>query len=192
MQVYYNIPEPPNRRRCFFCLPIKSAPLMKFRRLYRDELEALREDFVIFLAKNGYDAAGWTKLTATEAPRHGELLDEFSERVFANVISRLDYLEHRMPRDLRAYRCGKDKIEMIGLLVKGETTVDLSDENTPPAELFRQIQESGAALQLYRAERAYRSEDRGADLFQLMEGGALISKEGELFKLLGNVAEGAN
>ena len=49
--------------------------------------------------------------------------------------------------------------------------------------MLQQIQLSGAQLKLYTAEKPY-SRGRDMEIFEMMENGALISKDGSLFKTL--------
>jgi hypothetical protein len=155
----------------------------KFRRLRRDELEEVTPQFVKFLGVNGIDADSWVRIKEEEPPRADALILQFSQIVFAGVIEKVEYLVQRRPHDLRTYRTGPDKIEMRGLLISGKTTVDLTDSNLGPREIFERLKADGATPKLYRAERAYLPIGRDQDVFLRMEEGALIDK-GELFRLL--------
>ena len=155
----------------------------KFRHLRRDELEEVTPQFVKFLSVNGIDAGSWVKIKADDPQRADALILQFSQLVFSGVIERIEYLVHRRPHDLRTYRTGPDKIEMRGLLISGSTTVDLTNTELPPRELFEQLKREGATPKLYTAERAYLPIGRDQDIFLRMEEGALIDS-GELFTLL--------
>jgi hypothetical protein len=72
---------------------------------------------------------------------------------------------------------------MNGLLVKGTTDLKLNDTTVTPEEMMRKLLASGAEIQLFSGERAYRAGDRQQDVFLLMEQGALIS-DGHLFNTL--------
>jgi hypothetical protein len=158
----------------------------KFRRLRRDELEEVRPQFVKFLSVNGIDAESWIRIKEDDPRRTDALILQFSQIVFAGVIREIEYLVHRKPHDLRTYRTGPDKIEMRGLLIEGESRVDLTDASLPPQEIFRLLREDGARPKLYSAERTYLPIGRDQDIFLRMEEGALID-QGELFELLDRV-----
>ncbi len=155
----------------------------KFRRLRRDELEEVRGQFVKFLSVHGIDAATWVKMKEDAPARADGYILEFSQLVFAGVIEKVTHLVQRKPHDLRTYRTGPDKIEMRGLLISGETRVDLTDATRSPREIFEQLKADGATPKVYSAERAYLPIGRDQDIFLRMEEGALIDK-GELFELL--------
>ena len=155
----------------------------KFRRLRRDELEEVTPQFVKFLSVNGIDAQSWVRIKEDDPRRADGLILQFSQIVFAGVIERVEYLVQRKPHDLRSYRCGPDMIEMRGLLISGETSVDLTDSSLAPRQIFEQLRADGATPKLYTAERAYLPIGRDQDIFLRMEEGALIDN-GELFRIL--------
>ena len=155
-----------------------------FRRLRRDELEEVKPQFVKFLAVQGYDASAWQALKENEPGVADGLILQFSQTVFQGVIDRIEYLVHRRPNDLRTYRTGPEKIEMRGLLLDGETSVDFTQsEDLSPQEIFDRLKTEKVTPKLYSAERAYARGGRAQDIFLIMEEGALID-QGELFNTL--------
>jgi hypothetical protein len=155
----------------------------KFRRLRREELEEIRPQFVKYLAVNGIDGSTWESIKINDPKRTDELLFQFSQIVFKGVIEKVSYLLERNARDLKAYHCLPDKVVMNGLLVKGTTDLKLNDTTVAPEEMMRKLLASGAEVQLFSGERAYRAGDREQDVFLLMEQGALISDD-HLFNTL--------
>ena len=71
---------------------------------------------------------------------------------------------------------------MLGMMVEGQTNLDFTKE-TSVEQMIGQMKLSNAELKLYRAEKGYK-EERNVELFKMMEAGALISKDGALFKTL--------
>ncbi|MEM6769547.1 MAG: DUF6495 family protein [Bacteroidota bacterium] len=160
---------------------------MKFRRLRRDELEEVRDQFVKFLGVNGIDAGSWQKMKEDTPARADELIVQFSQMVFTGVIEQVAYLIHRKPNDLRTYKTGPDKIEMRGIYLDGSTSIDFTkDHDIPAAEMFARIKAEGTTPKIYSAERVYIPDGRDKDIFNLMEGGALID-QGELFEALASL-----
>lgn len=155
----------------------------KFRRLRRDELEEVTDQFVKFLAVNGIDAGSWQRIKEDDPARADALILQFSQIVYSGVIERVKYLVHRKPNDLRTYRTDADKIYMRGLYLDGETSVDLTKSDLAPAEMFARLKADGASPKIYSAERAYLPIGRDQDIFLIMEGGALID-DGEIFETL--------
>jgi len=158
----------------------------KFRRLRRNELEEVRDQFVKFLGVNGIDAQSWQKMKEDEPGRADGLILQFSQIVYAGVIEKVQYLVHRKPNDLRTYKTGPDKIEMRGIFLDGATTLDFTKNDLPPQEMFARIKAEGVTPKIYSAERAYHPSGRDQDIFLIMEEGALID-DGELFETLANL-----
>ncbi len=155
---------------------------MKYRALNQEELEELEKEFVRFLAAQQITASDWERLKENELQKVNELIGLFSDIVFDKILGDVEYLEWKMPQDLRTFQFHEEKIEMIGVRVVGRTQLDFTKNNNSE-QMLQQMQLSGADLQLYAAERPYRKEKK-LETFDLLEKGALISKQGDMFKLL--------
>lgn len=155
----------------------------KFRRLRRDELEEVTGQFVKYLSVNGIDAGTWQKMKVEEPARADGFILQFSQIVFSGVIEKVEYLVHRRPHDLRTYKTGPDKIEMRGILLDGETSIDFTKTDLTPREMFNRLKAENVTPKIYKAERAYLPVGRDQDIFRIMEEGALIDA-GELFETL--------
>jgi len=155
----------------------------QYRRLRRDELEEVKDQFIRFLAVNGIDGPSWEKLKVESPGQADGFILQFSQLVFDGVIKQVTYLLQRSKQDLRTYHCGPDAIQMNGLLIEGQTELDLTKTELPAPEMMQLLRSSGAEVKLYSGQRPYREVGREQDIFLLMEQGALIS-DGELFKLL--------
>jgi len=155
---------------------------MKYRRLNLDELKSLERDFINFLAANSVTGEDWEKLKNEEPDKAERLIEIFSDMVFDKTLEKIEYLEQKSAKEIRTYHCQADRLIMIGLLIEGESTLDFR-QNLPPQQMIQQLSLSGAQLKLFRGEKAY-DKDRQQILFQLMEQGALIAKDGHLYKVL--------
>jgi len=155
---------------------------MKYRRLNLDELKSLERDFINFLAANSVTGEDWEKLKNEEQDKAERLIEIFSDMVFDKTLEKIEYLEQKSAKEIRTYHCQADRLIMIGLLIEGESTLDFR-QNLPPQQMIQQLSLSGAQLKLFRGEKAY-DKDRQQILFQLMEQGALIAKDGHLYKVL--------
>lgn len=155
----------------------------KFRRLRKSELEEVTNQFVKFLSVNGIDAGSWQKMKEEQPGQADKFILQFSQIVFSGVIEKIEYLVHRRPNDLRTYKTGPDKIEMRGILLDGQTSIDFTVTDLPPQEMFARMKAEGVSPKLYSAERKYLATGRDQDIFLIMEEGALIDN-GELFETL--------
>jgi hypothetical protein len=75
--------------------------LVKYRRLRKDELEELEGEFIKFLASNTVTADDWVKTKAETPEKAEDLLDVFSDIVFEKILEKVEYLEHKRPKDFR-------------------------------------------------------------------------------------------
>jgi len=105
----------------------------------------------------------------------------FGILVFGRQADSVNFLEMKLRDDLKVFRCGKDKIELIGLSVEGAKDIDFTTDQSP-AEMMAQFKKSGAQLKLYQAEKAYKG-NREKELFAMLEAGCVITN-GELFSTL--------
>ena len=159
---------------------------MRYRRLRNDELAELETEFVRFLASQAISSGEWEKIKRERPGQTNELIDIFSDMVFESVLDKVEYLELKTPKDIKTFHCGADKMVMIGLQIEGESTLDFTG-NLSPQQMIQQLQLSGAKLQMYRGEKAY-GENRLKAIFEWMEKGALISKDGMLYHTLLSLA----
>lgn len=151
---------------------------MKYRRLRIEELTELESSFTRFLASNTVTADDWVKLKATDVVKAEKLIELFSDIVFDSTLKKLEYLEFKTINDMKLFKCGKDKIEMVGLMIEGNTTIDFTKPQQP-VEMINALKNTDAQVKLYSAEKTY-AKEREQELFDMMESGCLIS-DGTLF-----------
>lgn len=156
---------------------------MQYRRLTLDELKELEPEFVRFLASNQVPADEWESIKQQQPVRAEQLIELFSDIVFDKVLEKVDYLEYRSPQDLKAFYFTEERVFMNGLRIAGETSLDLTQEQSP-AQILQQLKRSGAKLKLYSADKDYRQRSRKMEAFALMEAGAKIDHKGELYRIL--------
>lgn len=158
---------------------------MKYRPLREDELKELEGQFILFLSAQSIPSSDWENIKRTAPKRTKELMDAFSDVVFEKVLKNVKYLEFKTPKDFKTFYCEADKINLIGLRIEGETNFDFTKDQHPQEMLAEMIQ-SKANLKLYHASKPYKK-GREIELFDMMESGALISQEGEMYKVLENL-----
>lgn len=156
--------------------------LVKYRRLRKEELEELESEFVRFLASNTVTADDWVKIKAETPEKAGNLLDMFSDIVFEKILEKVEYLEHKRPRDLRVYKILDDKIQMMGLYVEGKTSLDFT-KNESPEHMLAQLANGTGNVKMFSGEKKFKK-IKETEIFQILEEGALISKDPTLFNTL--------
>lgn len=155
---------------------------MKYRRLRFDELQGLEKDFVNFLAANSVTSNDWESMKNESPDKAEKMIEIFSDMIFEQTLKKVDYLEQKSAREIRTYHCGQEKLSMIGIVIEGQSSLDFR-QNLDPQQMMTQLSLSGAQLKLFKGEKTYKKE-RNIELFDLMEQGALISRDGHLFKTL--------
>lgn len=155
---------------------------MKYRRLSLEELQEMEKEFIIYLSSQSISSDMWEEIKEKHPERAEAFIEQFSDIIMERVLAKVEYLEQKLPTELHLYKCLEDKLLLIGLLVKGATAFDFT-QNADPATMMQQIQISGASVQFFQAERAYKK-DRNQDIFELIQKGALISKDGTLYQTL--------
>jgi len=160
---------------------------MKYRRLRNDELQEMEKEFITFLASNSVTSDDWKKLKSEQNDKAEQLIALFSDIVFDKVLDQVEYLEYKAPKDMKTFHFGPDKATMLGVRVEGESRIDFT-KNDSPEQMSGQMMMSDAKLKMYRAEKVYQK-DRKFEIFGLMENGALISRDGAMYKTLQELAE---
>jgi hypothetical protein len=158
---------------------------MKYRQLTLDELEELQTEFIRFLAANTVTGDDWTRIKAEDPQKAQGLIEIFSDLVFDKIIAGIEYLEVKTPLDYKTFYCTADKIYLLGLKVEGASSFDFT-QNEAPQEMMARIQNTGAQLKLYSAEKGYQP-NREDELFRMLENGARIDKTGTMYQLLANL-----
>jgi hypothetical protein len=93
----------------------------KYRRLRPEELEALRDEFVQFLASNSIPAEDWEKLKKTSADETSKVIDIFSDIVWEKVLTKTQYVEIRKSNLLQVMKFGDEKTDLIQIAIKHPT-----------------------------------------------------------------------
>jgi hypothetical protein len=151
---------------------------MKYKRLSSEELKHLEKEFVNFLASAQITGPDWEKMKANEIEKAEELLDVFSDLVFEKVMSKIKYLEYRDEKTFNVYSCDAEKIVLVGLRVKENSSLDFT-----AADVFTQWNDSHtSAVNVIKNEKKY-SKERGVEVFELLQTGCFITDD-RLFKIL--------
>ncbi len=111
-----------------------------------------------------------------------ELIQVYSDIVFDKTLENLEYLEFKTPHDIKTFHCQAEKMVLMGIAVAPDSGVDFTQDVSSQG-IMEKLKASGQDLQIYTAEKEYNGE-REKELFQMMESGCLISKDGYLFKTL--------
>lgn len=160
---------------------------MRFRRLKKEELESLEQDFVQFLATHQITAQDWLRLRDEDSDKVYELIDIFSDIVLEKVYNQIEYLQHRTKDTIRVFHCQTDKITMTGLQIS-DATRDL----TNPEDLALLSQPNGVkgSVKIFQLEKAYQ-EGRSDEVFQMMHRDGCQPASASMFSALMDMYHGS-
>jgi hypothetical protein len=149
---------------------------MKYRRLRPEELEALRDEFVQFLAANSITADDWQKLKNTKTEGAEKLIDVFSDIVWEKVLSKTQYVEVRHAKLLQIMKFGDEKAEMIQIAIKHP------DFDFRRMEGIESLAQGKMALseidpEIHAGKKTY-SDTRNEEVFLHLERGGIAVDEG--------------
>lgn len=152
---------------------------MKYRRLTKEELETLAEDFAIFLASNSIDKKMWDELKSTQKENAEEMLDVFSDMVFEKALASAKYLDRIADTELQCYYFLPKSAHMVSLRYTGQDAFSFFD-----TDAFRQIPTllKSDALEIMQGTKTYKLQ-REEEMFAVLNTGATIST-GELYRTL--------
>lgn len=144
---------------------------MKYARLSLEQLESLHEEFAQYLATQQVTADEWKAIKVDKPEMMNEMLDVFSDIVWDNVLSKVDYLEFVTEKDLKIFACHESKLEVIGVKVADDLDIDLTSEKGFQS-LFEQLEDE--RIEIYTGEKAYDME-RKEELFDMISKGCYMA-----------------
>ena len=151
---------------------------MLYRRLTDEELEPLEKKFIQFLVANTITADDWANMKERRPEQAAQMVDIFSDVVFEETLRKVQFLKQTTPKELRIFRCGADKIELLGLVVEKNSAIDFSKDDT---WLKNDIFTEGG-ISFFNVEKSY-SEKRESQIFKMIENGCRIT-DAFLFQML--------
>ena len=148
---------------------------MKYKRLTKEQFEALHQEFATFLASQTIDKKEWDEIKQNKPEVAEQELDVFSDLIWEGVLTNAQFLEHFSKNHIFLFHFQKDFIE--SMVVKSLVTdVDfLTTEGLQwlTENLFTETVEIHIGKKNYDAER-------NESIFDLIKQGAILS-DGQLF-----------
>jgi len=157
---------------------------MKYKRLAKEQLEELHQEFINFLASQSITADEWAEIK-TNKPEVAEAeIDVFCDLVWEGVLNKVENLEHFSKDQIHLFFLTKEKMYLIAVKVKNDTINLLTDEG------YKWLQGNllDDSVSFFNATKDY-SEDKNLDKFKLIEQGAQITK-GNLYKYFAKLLDG--
>ncbi len=148
---------------------------MRFRRLTSEELEALEQEFIEFLAISGVEAHDWEDFKTSNPDFCEEKINEFSDVVIGTILSRAQYAEHRTSSDWLLFKLDQEEISVI--IIHSEKLDLLKDE-------LNEVNMN--AVTINKTSKPY-TPNKEDELFKMMQQGCVIT-DGKVYELIASHA----
>ena len=147
---------------------------MKYRQLTKEQFESLHSEFAHFLASQKIDVNEWNQIKKEKPAVAEEEMNIFSDVVWDDVLTKTMYLEHFSKQSINLFKCDEKTIQRIFVKIN-------KDINLLEKEGFEWLLSNPKddAVEYFTGTKDY-TDERNAELFDLIEKGSAISK-GELF-----------
>jgi hypothetical protein len=156
---------------------------MKYKRLTKEQFEALHQEFSNFLATQSIDKAEWDSIKANTPEVAEQELDVFSDLIWEGVLTNAQYLEHFSKNHIFLFHCQEKLIQSIVLkalepevnFMEKEGLQWLSDN------LFTDT------VEIHLGKKEYEQE-RNTAIFDLISQGAILS-DGQLYLQINGIIQ---
>jgi Family of unknown function (DUF6495) len=156
---------------------------MKYKRLTKEQFEALHKEFSNFLATQSIDKAEWDSIKLNKPEVAEQELDIFSDLIWEGVLTNAQHLEHFSKNHIFLFHCQEKLIQSIVLkalepevnFMEKEGLQWLSDN------LFTDTVEIHLGKKEYEAER-------NTAIFDLIKQGAILS-DGQLYLQINGIIQ---
>jgi len=156
---------------------------VKYRRLTKEQLEEMHQEFINFLATQSITAQEWNDIKENNPAVAEEEIDIFSDLIWEGVLSKIAYLENIFDTGMHLFHLTEKEMKLIAVRVS-QPGIDLRTKHG-----FGWFKQNfmGDNVEIMTAVKAY-SDDKLKDRFELIEKGAIITK-GELFRFFDDIIE---
>ena len=151
---------------------------MKYRQLTKEQFEELHEEFAKFLATQQIDVKEWNEIKKSNPETAEEEMNLFSDVVWDDVLTKIQYLEHFSSTNLNLFRCDSETIQRIVVKVN-KTNFDFLNPEDYKWFVDNSMDDT---IDYLKGQKPY-LKDRNLEIFDLIEKGSAISK-GELYELV--------
>ena len=156
---------------------------MKYKRLTKEQFEALQKEFATFLATQSIDKGEWDKIKSDKPEVAEQELDVFSDLIWEGVLTNANYLEHFSQNHIFLFHCQEKLIQSI-VLKALESQVDFMEKEDLQwlsDNLFTDT------VEIHIGKKEYQ-EERNAAIFDLIKEGAILS-DGQLYLQINGIIQ---
>ena len=157
---------------------------MKYKRLTKEQFEALHQEFANFLASQSIDKKEWDEIKVSKPEVAEQELDVFSDLIWEGVLTSAQFLEHFSKNHIFLFHMQEKFIQSI-VIKSLDTTVDFMTKDGLQwlsDNLFTDT------VEMHIGKKEY-GEDRNLDVFNLIAEGAILS-DGQLYIQINTIIQG--
>ena len=156
---------------------------MKYKRLTKEQFEALHQEFSNFLASQSIDKAEWDSIKTNKPEVAEQELDVFSDLIWEGVLTIAQYLEHFSKNHIFLFHCQEKLIQSI-VLKSLEPEVDFMQK-----EGLQWLSDNlfTDTVEIHLGKKAYEQE-RNTAIFDLITQGAILS-DGQLYLQINGIIQ---
>jgi len=148
---------------------------LKYRRLIKEQLEELHQEFINFLSTQSITADEWETIKSNTPHVAEEEIDIFSDLVWEGVLTKAKYLEHFSKDQIHLFELQESEMKLIAIKINNKEI----DVTTQQGYDWLRGNLLNDDVVFYNASKEY-GDDKNMDKFKLIEQGASITK-GELY-----------
>ncbi len=156
---------------------------MKYKRLTKEQLEELHQEFATFLATQSIDKNEWDEIKVKTPEVAEQELDVFSDLIWENVLTNAQYLEHFSKNHIFLFHCQENHIDsmVIKSLVTDVDFLQKSGMEWLSDNLFTDT------VEMLTGKKGYDG-DRNTSIFNLIKEGAILS-DGQLYLQINSIIQ---
>lgn len=156
---------------------------MKYKRLTKEQFEALHQEFSNFLASQSIDKAEWDLIKRDKPEVAEQELDVFSDLIWEGVLTNAQYLEHFSKSHIFLFHCQEKLIQSI-VLKSIDPEVNFMEKKGLQWLSDHMFTD---AVEIHLGKKEYQ-EERNIALFDLIKQGAILS-DGQLFLQINSIIQ---
>ena len=156
---------------------------MKYKRLTKEQFEALHQEFITFLATQSIDKAEWDKIKEFKPDVAEQELDVFSDLIWEGVLKNANYLEHFSKNHIFLFHCQETLIQSI-VLKSLNAEIDFMNKD---GLLWLSDNMFTDEVEMHIGKKEY-EEERNKAIFELISQGAILS-DGQLYLQINGIIQ---
>ena len=156
---------------------------MKYKRLTKEQFEALHQEFITFLATQSIDKAEWDKIKVEKPEVAEQELDVFSDLIWEGVLKNANYLEHFSKNHIFLFHCQEKFIQSIVMKAISHEVDFMQKDGLQwlSDNLFTDT------VEIHLGKKEYEDE-RSKAIFDLITEGAILS-DGQLYLQINSIIQ---